>query len=150
AAEKGHVAILKLLLSRPDVDPGSKGRAHMTPLLFATNNGNEDDIVKILLGNDRAHPDFADKTGRTPLSLSVDYGHKGIVKLLVENKTVDPDSKDSEGRTPLSWAAASGRLDAVALLLEDDRVDPDTTDNPSRTVLSWSAGSGHEEVVKLL
>jgi ankyrin repeat protein len=67
AGEKGHEAIVKLLLAKDGVDPDSKGIDSRTPLSWAAGRGHQA-AVRLLLTEDGVDPDFKDIDGRTPLS----------------------------------------------------------------------------------
>ena len=127
AAEKGHEAVVKLLLDKEGVDPDSKDNYGRTPLSWAAEKGHEA-VVKLLLEKDGVDPDSKDNDGQTPLSWAAENGHEAVVKLLLDKEGVDPDSKDNYGRTPLSWAAGNGHEAVVKLLLDKDGVDPDSKD----------------------
>ncbi|KAB5583091.1 Het-eN [Coniochaeta sp. 2T2.1] len=90
AAEKGHEAVVKLLLDT--------GKAEI--------NSKDIDI------------NASDEDGRTPLSWAAEKGHEAIVKLLLDTRKVDVDASDKDGRTPLSWAAQKGHEAIVKLLLD--------------------------------
>jgi hypothetical protein len=73
ASERGHEAVVKLLLEK-DVDVDSKDKAYgQTPLSWAAGNGHEA-VVKLLLEKD-IDVDSKDKYGRTPLSWATREGH---------------------------------------------------------------------------
>ena len=116
AAEKGHEAVVKLLLEN-GADLESKGRYGQTSLSWAAENGHEA-VVKLLLENGA---DLESKDGgyrRTPLSYAAAKGHETVVKLLLENGA-DLESKDGRyERTPLSYAAEKGHEAVVKLLLQ--------------------------------
>ena len=147
AAERGHEAVVKLLLETGKVDVDSKDRYGRTPLSWAADRGHEA-VVKLLLETGKVDVDSKDR-GRTPLSWAAERGHEAVVKLLLETGKVDIDWKDY-GQTPLSWAAERGHEAVVKLLLETGKVDVDWKDRYGRTPLSWVAERGHEAVVKLL
>ena len=84
AAEKGHEAVVKLLLARDGVDPDSKDKGGRTPLWWAAEKGHEA-VVKLLLARDGVDPDSKDTRGRTPLSWAAENGHEAVVKLLQWN-----------------------------------------------------------------
>jgi len=177
AAENGHEGVVRLFLGSQFVDPGSIGRrwgrapqvagllfgrryvnpdssskSGRTPLSWATGNGHEG-IVKRLLRRKDVNPNIPNtKYGRTPLSYAAGRGHEGIVKLLLEREDLNPDIPDTEkGRTPLSLAAGKGHEGIVKLLLEREDLNPDIPDTKKgRTPLSLAAGRGHEGIVKLL
>src|ERR1700722_14607775 len=152
AAEKGHEAVVKLLLDKVGVDLDSKDTIYgQTPLSRAAENGHEM-VVKLLLDKEGVDPDSKTIDGRTPLSRAAQMGHEAVVKLLLDKEGVDPDSKDTTyGQTPLSWAAENGHEAVVKLLLDKKGVDPDSKDTTNdRTPLSWAAEKGPEAVVKLL
>lgn len=150
AAEKGHVEMLWLLLTRSDVRPnGRDDVSGHTPLIRAAQCG-QDAIVKLLLARNDVDPDFGDKDGRTPLSYAAASGHLEVVKLLLKSGKVYADTRDNFGRTPLSRAAQFGHEAVVKLLLEKE-VDVDFKDGRGQTPLSWAAAKNdHEAVVALL
>ena len=80
AAEKGHEAVVKLLLEK-GADVESKDKYGRTPLWRAAAHGHEA-VVKLLLekGADVESKDGSD--GRTPLSWATANGHKAVMKLL--------------------------------------------------------------------
>ncbi|RYP32296.1 hypothetical protein DL767_005271 [Monosporascus sp. MG133] len=151
AAENGHEAMVKLLLSTGKVDPDAKNNSGRTPLILAVKNGDEA-MIKLLLDTGKVDPDAKDDSGRTPLSLAAGNWHNGeaIVKLLLTTGKVNPDAKDNSGRTPLFWAAEKGREAIVNLLLNTGKVNGDSMGTDGRTPLSWAAENGHEAIVKLL
>ncbi|KJK65517.1 ANK ankyrin repeat protein [Aspergillus parasiticus SU-1] len=150
AAEKGHVEMLWLLLTRSDVRPnGRDDVSGHTPLIRAAQCG-QDAIVKLLLARNDVDPDFGDKDGRTPLSYAAASGHLEVVKLLLKSGKVYADTRDNFGRTPLSLAAQFGHEAVVKLLLEKE-VEVDFKDGRGQTPLSWAAAKNdHEAVVALL
>ena len=115
AAERGHEAVVKLLVERGDVEADSKDDRGRTPLSWAAGDGHEA-VVKLLVERGDVEADSKDDRGRTPLSRAAGDGHEAVVKLLVERGDVEADSKDDRGRTPLSWAAEGGHEAVVKLL----------------------------------
>ncbi|KAI0196461.1 hypothetical protein F4808DRAFT_305556 [Astrocystis sublimbata] len=150
AAERGHEAVVRLLLANGRVDPDSKDTKYgQTPLSWAAESGYEA-VVRLLLANGRVDPDSKDtKYGQTPLSWAAESGHEAIVRLLLANERVDPDSKDTHGRTPLSWAARRGNEAVVRLLLKAG-ADTDTFDVDGVTAIEHVIRKGHSAVEQLL
>jgi hypothetical protein len=68
AAERGHEAVVKLLLGTGKVDVDAKDEEYgWTPLSLAAENGHEA-VVQLLLGTGKVDIDTKDNDGRTPLS----------------------------------------------------------------------------------
>ena len=149
AAEEGHEAVVRLLLSRDDVAADSRDSLGQKPLSWAAKAGHEA-VVRLLLSRDDVVADWPNFWGRTPLSLAAKEGHEAIVRLLLSRDDVAVDTRDNEGRTSLSWAAKAGHEAVVRLLLSRDDAAVDSRDNEGRTSLSWAAEEGHEAVVRLL
>ncbi|KAL8366631.1 hypothetical protein RB595_010476 [Gaeumannomyces hyphopodioides] len=149
AAEKGHQAVIQLLLDTGKAEVDSKDKYRRTPLSWAARNGHEA-VAKLLLDTGKVDVDSKDNVGQTPLWWAVEKGHEAVVKLLLGTGKVDVDSKDNYGQTPLSWAAEKGHEAVVKLLLDTGKVDVDSKSSSGRTPLSWAAEKGHEAVVKLL
>jgi len=151
AAECGHEEVVRMLLTRQDINPDLAGTG-WTPLLLAAKHGHGG-VVKMLLERENVDPNRADtQYGRTPLSWAAGHGHEGAVKMLLDQGNVNPDHVDTiHGRTPLSWAAEYGHEGVVKMLLDRDNVNPDHADTKyGRTPLSFAAEYGHEGVVKML
>jgi ankyrin repeat protein len=149
AAERGHEAIVELLVVRDDVDADSKDSNDRTPLWWAIVKGHEP-VVKLLINRVDVDANSKDVYGWTPLLKAVEYGNEAVVKLLVDRDDVDADSKNEHGRTPLSLAAMMGHDAVVKLLMIRDDVDADSKDRDGRTPLWWATVDGHKAVVKLL
>ncbi|MCJ1313277.1 hypothetical protein MMC25_006954, partial [Agyrium rufum] len=93
AAERGHEAVVKLLVERDDVEADSKDGSGQSPLSWAALIGHEA-VVKLLVERDDVEADSKDDDGRSPLSWAASIGHEAVVKLLVERDDVEADSKD--------------------------------------------------------
>jgi hypothetical protein len=113
AVEKGHEAVVKLLLEKGAELEAKDNRYGQTPLSWAAVKGHEA-VVKLLLEKGAELESKDNGSGRTPLSWTVENGHEAVVKLLLE-KGVELESKDKWGRTPLSWAAENGHGAVVKL-----------------------------------
>jgi ankyrin repeat protein/nucleoside phosphorylase len=151
AAERGNIALVKILLETGRVDVNSKARHGQTPLWFAARNGHKA-VVKQLLSTGRVDADSKAIYGQTPLSFAAMKGQETVVKLLLATGCVDVDCKINNiyGQTPLSLAAQNGRNGVVKQLLATGQVDVGFKDSSGRTPLSLAAGNGHEAVVKQL
>jgi ankyrin repeat protein len=81
AAERGHDAVVNLLLAQDGVDADFKSSYGRTPLSMAAANGHEA-VVKLLLAQDGVDPDPKESHGATPLSRAAANGHEAVVKLV--------------------------------------------------------------------
>ena len=113
AAEKGHVALVKLLLAT-GADFNAKDMLHWTPLIQAARNGHEA-VAKLLV--DQGADLEAKWSGWTPLLWAAGEGHEDVVKLLLD-RGADLEAKDELGLAPLSHAAENGQTVIVKLLLD--------------------------------
>jgi len=142
AAEKGHEAVVQLLLAAGKADADAKDDG-------ATWNGHEA-VVQLLLATGRVDVNAKDKDGQTPLLWATANGHEAVVELLLATGKIDVDAKDEVGKTLLSRAAENGHKAIVKLLVATGKADIDSRDNYGRTPLSRAAGRGHKAIVKLL
>ena len=150
AAERGNIAVVKLLLDRHDVEADCQDRFGRTPLSWAAETGQET-VVKLLLDRDDVVAAWHDQWAWTPLSRAARNLHTAVVKLLIDRDDVVTDSRDTYGRTPLSWAAEAywGR-EAHRLLLDRDKVVADSKDEEGYTPLYYAIKNGRERMIKLL
>jgi len=86
ACEKGHVEIVRELLSQTTINVNQTNFLGWTPLLEAIvlNDGGErqQEIIQLLLTHG-ANPDMTDKYGKTPLYLARSLGFTAIADLLL-------------------------------------------------------------------
>jgi ankyrin repeat protein len=148
AAEKGHEAVVKLLLAADNVDVNLKDEYERMPLSWAAEKGHEA-VVKLLLAADNVDANLKDEYERTPLALAVMYGHEAVIKLLLEADGVDLNCKDKHGMTPLVQAVWRANDATVKLLLEHG-ARSDSMDTFGRTPLWHAACRGHKTIVELL
>ncbi|KIM89025.1 hypothetical protein PILCRDRAFT_61453, partial [Piloderma croceum F 1598] len=146
---KGHEGVVKLHLTRGDVDVNLKDCGSRTPLSHAAEKGYEG-VVRLLLTRGDVDVNSVDNRNRTPLSHAAEKGHEGMVRLLLTRGDVEVNLENCSSRTPLSQAAEKGREGVVRLLLTRDDVDVNSMDYSNRTPLSHAAEKGHEGVVRLL
>ena len=149
AAFNGHEGVVKILLSRDDVNPDQRGMYNRTPLWGAAFYGHEG-VVKMLLGRHDINPDTPDGSNRTPLLCAAENGHGEVVNIILGRKDVNPDKRGIYGRTPFWSAAYYGHEEVVKILLRRHDVNPNREDINFRTPLWSAAQNGHEEVVKIL
>jgi len=86
ASEKGHVDIVRELLTHTDINVNHTNFVGWTPLLEAIvlNDGGakQQEIVKLLLDHG-ANPHMTDKYGKSPLELAREKGYHAIAELLL-------------------------------------------------------------------
>lgn len=147
---RGHVEIVKILLTRPELDPLAYKREHYdfmepqyyreVPLNEALARGNEE-IVRILMEDGRF------KLDHYSLAAASDGGNENLVRMCLQKASLGDRHWDE---CPLSRAAFRGHEGAMKLLLEDDRQDPSAKDRYGRTPLHTAARGGYGNIVKML
>jgi ankyrin repeat protein len=87
ASEKGHVEIVRELLTHTDINVNHTNFVGWTPLLEAIvlNDGGakQQEIVRLLLDHG-ANPHMTDKYGKKPLELAREKGYREIAELLIQ------------------------------------------------------------------
>ena len=151
AAERGHEAVVRLLVKRDDVDINAKDNEGITPLIFAAVSGHKG-VVQPLIERDDIEVNAKDGTGKTALIWAAGYGYEAVVRqLLIERNDVEINARDSEGKTALIWAAENGYEAVVRqLLIEGDNVEIDAKDNEGKTAIKRANANRYKAVVQLL
>jgi ankyrin repeat protein len=145
-----HKATLQVLLSqegvRTDIYGGPLGN---TALIYAIKTGDEE-VVRLLLGNDSIDPNFPNEKGDTALWWAIKFGHTGVVDLLLETRSVLVNARNARGQTALWSSALSSHTTMVELLLGSNRVDVNTRDESGCTLLWLLASKGQSAIVQLM
>jgi ankyrin repeat protein len=147
AAEKGHQAVVQLLLEKGADIEAKDIKYGRTPLLWA--GWGRKTVFQLLLEKG-ANIEAKNNNGQTLLLLAALHGHKAVVQLLLE-KGADIEAKDTlYGQTSLLLAAEIGYKAIVQLLLEKG-ADIEAKDTKyGQTPLLWAAENGHQAVIQLL
>lgn len=141
AAEQGHEAIVRMLLSKSTFIQTPRG---YRPIYYAIKGGNKA-IVQLFLDYD-ANIQAIAGSGQTPLLLATRKGCEDIVALLLD-MGANVNVTDNDGRTPLSLAAAAGYEAIVEMLLSRNANLETTT---GRSPLYYAIKAGYDTVVQLL
>jgi len=145
AAERGNVAVLRLLLEgKVEVFVNAEDRQGRTALSWAAGRGMVDTTACLLESG--ADTEVEDIHGRTPLLWTAAEGHRSIAEILLENGA-DVESFDLEGRTAFSWIAQKGDEWFAKLLLGHSGVTPYKSDKNGLTPLIWAAMNGHVNIL---
>lgn len=145
AAEGGQVEIIKLLLSRPNINPNSLTMSSnaIIEACLVSNPGriaDYNEIVRLLLEDGRCDPSWNHSASLRAACKNGD--NTEIVRLLLSDGRADPDEAGA-----LTTACKAGRDGIVRLLLQDPRVDPMEENGEA---LCEAADKGHVSVVALL
>ena len=146
ACKNGHAEIVKMLLEKPDINVNQTTRKGMTPLLIATQFGQE--IMQLLL-NRGAKVNQATSSGVTALLLASRYGHLEIVQLLLD-RGANVNAKANDGATPLFMASQQGYLKIVRVLFYKGADINQTLTTERSTPLDIACARGHDEIIKFL
>ncbi|KAJ7591839.1 ankyrin repeat-containing domain protein [Mycena floridula] len=179
AAQNGHLAIVRILTARPDVDVNRRSSDYgPTALAYAAKNGHLP-VVECLLRHPQILPNLAGSRGITPLMYAAREGHLSTLEVLLSAKDVRVDLVDGDGvglvghaiyggdvavlnrvvdsmpngeeaQDLLSHAAAEGRKEAITMLLQSSNINPNALDSNLRTALSYAAERGQTGVIEIL
>ena len=146
ASCKGHMEVVKLLLSRKDVDVNSRDDKYNTPLHIAAAQG-YNGIVKQLLAHKDIEVNPNSTLYGTPLLVAAKNGHLAVIKLLASRKDIGINMKNKYRETALHLAARQGHNHVVQYLFQRDDVEVDSN---SGYGVPWHAAvlSPCEEVAK--
>ena len=92
-----------------------KGRSALS---FASENGDIDNIKKIVDLNADLNQQDKDKNKRTPMLVASQNEHPELIKYFLGRKEVDVNKLNKKGNSPLYYVCARGDLDMFQELIE--------------------------------
>ncbi|CAG9939899.1 unnamed protein product [Clonostachys rosea f. rosea IK726] len=144
-AGKGREPVVKLLLTRPDIDV-NLGNSNATPLANAI-LGDHIGTVELLLAHDKIDPNYAPKFPKTYTRL---HSRPGQDKTFELKTSYTKKNKRYVRMIPLCLAAEGGHLQSSMMLLDHPTIDINVTDGTGRTALWWAVFRGLPDLVRLL
>jgi ankyrin repeat protein len=117
-------------------------------LFYATQEGKENKVKKILAKHPATKINITTPCGKTPLIIACWLNHYEIAKTLLK-AGANPNIRVGECGTPLVAAAHNGHEWIVALLLQNG-ADPDLTDRQGLSPLLWATINGHKYAATVL
>ena len=143
AARKGHLAVVRHLLTVPGINVNARSRTGNTALMHAARKGHID-VVRQLLAVPGINVNARSRTGNTALMHAARKGHIDVVRQLLAVPGINVNAReDEEGNTALLYAAWSGHLAVVAELLAAPGIDVNAVDEDGYT--AWRAAEYVEE-----
>lgn len=134
--------VIKLVKSNK-LDPGQK---NSLTLIWAVGFGRVK-LVKILLKDERVHPESEEESIAEALSIAIARGNNLLVKMLLNDERINPAG---DYNRPIKIACQFGNKEAFEMLLKDKRVDPsqeDLSTSKPNYALTQAAENGHMDIV---
>ena len=160
AVDKGHVEVVKILLSCEGIDinqhyphslhPNLKDVRYASPLMVAAFFRNFE-IVKMLIESNLINDINArDNTGQSALLMAVRGGDSEIVSILLKYEGIDVNAIDKNGQTALHVASSRKRPEVVKVLLATKKVNINAETHSHSTPIHYAAKIGNIENVSIL
>ena len=151
AAYQGHEDVVRLLMTRENVNPNVKGHYGKTPLMVAVQKRHIA-IVQRLLAFEYIEINAKNGSGASALIYAIQllrYGTQ-ISKLLLTCDNIDVNLKDEQGETPLMWAVICEQGETVRLLLAHGDIQANIRNEKGQTALHLAARRKATEAMQLL
>ena len=149
AALRGHVAIVRELLSKPGIDVNLAQKSGGTPLFAAAQKGHVE-VVRLLMEAPGIKFNLGTyHGGTTPLVVAAFKGLKDVVEILLTARNININVRQHDGATPL-FTATQGNCHEIVELLVRRGASVNLGLLDDTTPLSLAAFKGNIEVVKQL
>ena len=149
AALRGHVAIVRELLSKPGIDVNLAQKSGGTPLFAAAQKGHVE-VVRLLMEAPGIKFNLGTyHGGTTPLVVAAFKGLKDVVEILLTARNININVRQHDGATPL-FTATQGNCHEIVELLVRRGANVNLGLLDDTTPLSLAAFKGNIEVVKQL
>ncbi|KAI1841186.1 hypothetical protein JX266_012653 [Neoarthrinium moseri] len=154
AVWRGHLGVVKELLSSRDVDVNLQNGEGRTPLHLAiiqlSDNNESWGILSSLREHVGTNPNVRDEKDRTPLHLALLCGNHSAAGSLLEMPSINTGGHDLEGNSVLHFAARLGYADLFATLLQTRPLSFNDMNTAMETPLHIAVRSKSRDIVKIL
>ncbi|RPA92058.1 hypothetical protein L873DRAFT_1794522 [Choiromyces venosus 120613-1] len=125
AAENGNTEVVKLLLSREDVELDASDFRARTPLFIPVLNYHEA-VVRVLLSRHDIYLNSLDSSRETPLSVLLTRGQVAVVNLLLGRRDIILDRLGRVGSSAIDLATWCGHEEMLRILPAREDTDPNS------------------------
>lgn len=116
ASRNGHLAVVKALTSKKDLQINAASQYKGTALMQAAEQGHLHVVTHLLERND-IELNASDKDGNTALMKAVQQGKSNVVRTLLKRKDINLEQKNHIGRTAVFNAVYNQSLEVLSLLV---------------------------------
>ena len=151
SAKDSKPELVKLLLSQPSIKPALVDSKKRTVLHVAAATGSTE-IIAALLQNETVLKECLnarDKSGYTPLAITIRYDREEAEKLLLDCQGIDVNIADRKGRIPLHLACVKSKKATVERLIAK-KSDVKKPDSEKNTPLHMACTQHSYEIVTML
>ena len=151
AADRGHEDVVRLLMTRQDVNPNVRDHYGKTPLIVAAQKQHIA-IVQRLLAYEYIEVNAKDYLGLSVLMYAIRLGQDctQMLKLLLSCANINVNLKSDRGITPLMKAVAYEDGEITRLLLAHGDIQVNIRGEKGRTALHFGATQRNAEALRLL
>ena len=149
AAEKGHFACVRSLVTTTGIRVNEKNSDGLTALHFAAARGHIA-CVQDLLGAKDIEVNARTVNGWTPLEYAVSGGHAQCTRALLSADASRINDQNPRGNTLLCTAVAEGRTACLWVLLRNEHILVNLANYAGWTPLMCAVALDHTECLKLL
>ena len=145
AARRGHISIVRLLITEFNVDPNVKNAHNSTPLHYAAGGGYRD--YGRMLPTEFANPNVI-KFIDSPYT--AEGRHTELARMLITEYGANPNAKNNLRFIPLHYAARCGNTKLARMLITEFKADPNAKNIYGSSPLHYAAENGHTALVRML
>ncbi|XP_067659864.1 putative ankyrin repeat protein RF_0381 [Haliotis asinina] len=145
SCSRGHIDIVKCIVTEGLINIDSPGQNQMTPVMFAAKNGQRDIFDRFT--NNKCDMKKQDKDGNSVLHMACIGGNKDIVEEILSKEHIDINSRGQSHRTPAMMAAVCGRQEVFDLLVNRG-ADLTLADRDGFSVYHLACMGGHVSMVE--
>ena len=149
AATKDGSLIVKLLLSRADIDPDAGDQFGRTALHMALYHDRQK-IVRLLLATGKVDPNSKSIALETPMSMAISNNSLVAAETLLNNGKIDMEARNSNHETLLLQAARLDFERMVQLLLAIEGVGVNAKDDRGRMPITFASMNRNSGMVGML
>ena len=149
ACEKGHLEMVRMLISEFGADRNAEGWFGGPPICSAARNGKKQ-VLLTLINEFGCDPTIKGWCGRSPLHNACASGNVSLVRTLIRDFKADINARDNNNNLPINLAATLENKEVVLTLIKEFRCDINIRGQYGRSLLHNACQSGNVSLIRNL